>query len=109
MTSSTGAVLCDPGGGVVSTATPLGYAGAYTDPETDLVDLSARYYDPATGQSMSVDPLETVTQQPYSYADDNPLNETDPLGLDGILGTGIGPNVGPNILPHPGPGCQRFG
>ena len=85
-----------------NTTTPLGYAGQYTDPQTGLVYLRARYYDPQTGQFISRDPLEAITQQPYSYTNDNPLNETDPLGLDGFLGTGIGPNIGPNILPTPG-------
>jgi len=31
---------------------------------------------------MSVDPLEQLTQQPYSYANDDPINGTDPTGLD---------------------------
>jgi RHS repeat-associated protein len=35
---------------------PLGYAGQYTDPNTGLVYLTARWYDPTTGQFMSVDP-----------------------------------------------------
>ena len=41
-----------------------------------------RYYDPATAQFMSVDPLVKVTGAPYSFAGDNPLNGTDPTGLD---------------------------
>ena len=40
-----------------------------------------RYYDPATGQFLSVDPLVASTQQPYAYASDNPGNESDPTGL----------------------------
>jgi uncharacterized protein RhaS with RHS repeats len=42
-----------------------------------------RYYDPATGQFLSVDPAVSLTQAPYSYANDNPVNEEDPLGLWG--------------------------
>jgi RHS repeat-associated protein len=60
---------------------PFGYAGQYTDPETGLVYLHARYYDPSTGQFLTVDPLVQQTQQPYRYANANPLNETDPSGL----------------------------
>lgn len=45
--------------------------------------MRARWYDPTTGQFMSSDPLEAITQQPYSYAGDNPINETDPSGLCG--------------------------
>ncbi len=37
------------------TATPFGYAGGYTDPD-GLIYLLNRYYDPATGQFISVDP-----------------------------------------------------
>jgi hypothetical protein len=49
--------------------------------------MRARWYDPATGQFMSMDPLEAVTQQPYSYAGDDPINGTDPTGLDdAVLG-----------------------
>jgi RHS repeat-associated protein len=42
-----------------------------------------RYYDPATGDFLSVDPMVGVTGQPYSYADDDPVNEDDPTGLSG--------------------------
>jgi len=30
---------------------------------------------------MSRDPLEAISQQPYRYALDNPINNTDPSGL----------------------------
>jgi len=40
-----------------------------------------RYYDPATGQFVSVDPAVSVTGQPYSYAEDDPANSIDPSGL----------------------------
>jgi uncharacterized protein RhaS with RHS repeats len=42
--------------------------------------LVNRYYDPATGQFGSVDPLVAQTQSPHSYAGDDPVNATDPLG-----------------------------
>ena len=41
--------------GGLTSATPFGYAGGYTDP-TGLIYLLARYYDPGTGQFISVDP-----------------------------------------------------
>jgi hypothetical protein len=40
-----------------------------------------RYYDPATGQFLSVDPAAALTQAPYSYAGDDPMNQADELGL----------------------------
>ena len=39
-----------------------------------------RYYDPATDQFVSVDPIVDQTGQPYIYTGDDPLNATDPLG-----------------------------
>jgi RHS repeat-associated protein len=67
-------------------ATPLLYGQGYTDPATSLIYLINRYYDPATGQFMSVDPLDDQTDQPYQYAGDNPLNQSDPAGLFCVLG-----------------------
>lgn len=43
--------------------------------------LRARYYDPATGLFTTVDPLDALTRDPYVYAGNNSLNNTDPLGL----------------------------
>ncbi|MGH9045533.1 MAG: RHS repeat-associated core domain-containing protein, partial [Acidimicrobiales bacterium] len=39
-----------------------------------------RYYDPSTEQFVSVDPLVSKTQTPYSYAGGDPVNGTDPSG-----------------------------
>jgi hypothetical protein len=50
-------------------------------------DVVGRYYDPATGQFLSVDPLVDETGQPYSYSYDDPVNGRDPFGL----GWGWGP------------------
>jgi RHS repeat-associated protein len=61
--------------------TPLQYAGQYTDPETGFSYLRNRYYDPATGQFLTRDPLFAETGSAYAYADDSPLNSTDPTGL----------------------------
>lgn len=68
--------------------TPLGFDGQYTSADTGLIYLRARVYDPATAQFLSVDPLDAITQMPYSYAGDNPINYSDPTGLIfGIPGT----------------------
>jgi RHS repeat-associated protein len=89
LTGSSGSVLAsfsyDPYGNVTgstgSVSTPLGFAGEYRDAESGLVYMRARYYDPATAQFISRDPLELLTRQPYSYVNDNPLNGADPTGL----------------------------
>ena len=60
---------------------PFGYSGQYTDASTGFVNDSARWYDPGTGEFMSVDPDLAVTNQPYAYAGDDPVNEADPSGL----------------------------
>jgi RHS repeat-associated protein len=41
----------------------------------------ARYYDPTTAQFLTRDPLESETGQPYSYAGDDPIDNSDPSGL----------------------------
>src|SRR5271163_1318783 len=66
--------------GGLTSYTPFGFAGGYTDP-TGLVYLIGRYYDPGTGQFLNIDPKVETTAQPYQYADDNPVNQSDPTGL----------------------------
>ena len=64
-----------------SGTTPLGFAGQYTDAESGLQYLRGRYYDPATGQFVTRDPLSPVSRYPYGYVADDPINGTDPTGL----------------------------
>jgi RHS repeat-associated protein len=61
--------------------TALGYDGQYTSPDTGLIYMRARVYDPATAQFLSVDPLVAESRMPYAYAGDNPVNASDPRGL----------------------------
>ena len=56
--------------------------GPVVDAETGFQYLRARYYDPATGQFLTRDPIEAETREPYGYVGGNPLNETDPAGLN---------------------------
>ena len=63
------------------TTSAFGYAGQYTDTETGLQWLRARYYDPTTGQFLTVDPLTAATGARYSYATGNPITGADPSGL----------------------------
>ena len=66
--------------GGLTSYSPFGYAGGYTD-ATGLIYLINRYYDPVTGQFLSVDPADAATGQPYAYANGNPVSLTDPTGL----------------------------
>ncbi len=59
---------------------PLGYDGQYTEADTGLIYLRARYYDPATAQFLSVDPAVEATLSPYNYAKDSPMSGSDPDG-----------------------------
>jgi RHS repeat-associated protein len=68
--------------GGLTASTPFGYAGGYTDPD-GLIYLINRYYNPATGQFLSVDPELAETGQPYQYGDADPANTTDPTGTKG--------------------------
>src|SRR5258708_2223791 len=65
--------------GGLSAVTPFGFAGGYTDP-TGLIYLLARYYDPGTGQLISVDPAIAQSNAAYNYAGGNPVSEVDPNG-----------------------------
>lgn len=67
--------------GGLTSHTPFGYAGYYTDP-TGLTYNIARYYDPTTGQFFVIDPKVETTLQAYEYANDDPILGTDPTGLD---------------------------
>jgi RHS repeat-associated protein len=66
-----------PGG--LTSYTPFGYAGGYTDTD-GLIYLINRYYDPAEGQFISVDPDLSQTGEPYAYTGGDPLAEKDPDG-----------------------------
>jgi hypothetical protein len=43
--------------------------------------MRARWYDPGTGEFLSVDADFSQTLDAYGYADENPLDGTDPAGL----------------------------
>ena len=89
LTDASGAVVArysyGPWGKVTShtgtATTNLQFDGQYADEESGLIYLRARYYDPTTGQFITRDPLAAQTRSPYGYADDNPINVTDSLGL----------------------------
>jgi hypothetical protein len=62
----------------------------------------ARYYDPATGQFLSVDPEVSETLTPFAYAGDDPVNANDPSGLSpGAPATGECEQVGGTWISDP--------
>jgi RHS repeat-associated protein len=74
--------------GGLTSITPFGFAGGYTDPD-GLLYLINRYYDPVIGQFLSVDADVSQTQQPYAYTSGDPVSSSDPDG--DACGTCLGP------------------
>ncbi|NEM90890.1 RHS repeat-associated core domain-containing protein [Galbitalea soli] len=62
-------------------STSLQFNGQYVDDETGFIYLRARYYDPATALFLSVDAMVGETLSAFTYANNNPLTNVDPLGL----------------------------
>ncbi|HLF77761.1 MAG TPA: RHS repeat-associated core domain-containing protein [Dehalococcoidia bacterium] len=61
------------------------FTGEQADSSTGMEYLRARYYNVDTGQLLSRDPLSfqsTWSGQKYQFANSDPINFTDPLGLD---------------------------
>ena len=61
------------------------FAGEHFDPNVGFYYLRARYYDQNTGRFITMDPLDGDLQSPpslhrYLYANNNPVNFTDPTG-----------------------------
>jgi len=91
--------------------TPFGFVGAsqyQTDGDSGLQLLGHRYYDPSIGRFLSQDPIQDGSNW-YAYADNNPLAETDPEGLQGGRGAppkppkqGKTPPKGGGPKPNPG-------
>jgi len=61
-----------------------GYGGHEEDPETNLVYMQQRYYDPEAGRFLSTDPVQADggggSFNRYEYANDNPYRYIDPTG-----------------------------
>jgi RHS repeat-associated protein len=75
-----GAVLNDSNSGFQ----PFGFAGGLYDADTRLLHLGARDYDPENGRWISKDPIgfDGSDANVYEYAFSDPINITDPTGLD---------------------------
>ena len=63
----------------------LGYQGDYTDPDTDQVDMGARWYSPDSGSFTSRDSVsysrgDSILANRYTYGAGAPLDYDDPDG-----------------------------
>ncbi|MGH9091289.1 MAG: RHS repeat-associated core domain-containing protein, partial [Acidimicrobiales bacterium] len=67
--------------GHASGARVFGFQGTYST-SSGLDYMVNRYYTPKAAEFLSVDPELTSTHQPYAFGGGDPLNETDPLGLE---------------------------
>jgi RHS repeat-associated protein len=69
-----------------------------------------RYYDPQTGQFLTVDPDIEQTDQAYAYGGDNPVSVDDPSGTCPNIGGRLSPSMGGQLVfgadyrPRPSPG-----
>ncbi len=74
---------------------PFGFASGLSDQHTGLVRFGARDYDAVTGRWTAKDPILFYGQDTnlFAYLDSDPINGTDPLGLQPI---------GPPPVPVPG-------
>jgi len=63
---------------------PFGFAGGLYDRDTRLVHFGAREYDPETGRWTARDPIGFAGHDAnlYGYIFDDPVNGTDPRGLE---------------------------
>jgi RHS repeat-associated protein len=77
-------VFGNPRQAASSTGTMFGFDGQYSDitgsNPTGLSNMRARWYEPQTGSFTSVDPDLTITDQPYQFGSDDPVNKEDPTG-----------------------------
>ena len=87
----------DPFGNIISqngsmaTINPLRYRGYYYDADLDMYYLQSRYYDPNIGRFINADNISFLgTNDPvlslnlFSYCENNPISNVDPLGLFSI-------------------------
>ncbi|MGY0232970.1 RHS repeat-associated core domain-containing protein [Longispora urticae] len=89
----------DPFGGPRGTAvawpTQRGFVNGVKDPDTGLIHIGARDYNPTTARFVSVDPVfnesDPQSWSGYTYANNAPLSGSDPTGL--VMTTGDGEDI----------------
>lgn len=114
-TSQAGAVVeetrYEPYGGTLAGSTNptrIGFTGHVNDPDTGLVYMQQRYYEPLAGRFLSVDPITTDAKtgghfNRYDYANNNSYAFIDPDGRSPVTCTGTNIaaacGIGYNTLP----------
>ena len=75
--------LVSGGSGIANPFRYLGGEGYYSHQTTTLLQTGARYYLPSLGRFISEDPIGFAGGlNPYLYCDNDPVNLSDPTGLD---------------------------
>lgn len=74
------------------------FAGEQFDPNSGFYYLRKRYYDPVNGRFVSVDPavgdpMTPVSLHRYLYANDNPVNYTDPTGRFSLVSINVSMSI----------------
>ncbi|RLJ15763.1 hypothetical protein DJ030_18000 [bacterium endosymbiont of Escarpia laminata] len=89
------------------------FVGEQYDPNIGFYYLRARYYDPASGRFVSMDPASGDPQSPislhrYLYANDNPVNYVDPTGEFTLTGMMVAMSIRMNLMKATAPHQIRF-
>ncbi len=85
-----------------STENAYRFVGEQFDPNVGLYYLRARYYDQNIGRFITTDPNQGDPQSPtslhrYLYANNNPVNFTDPTGRFSLISISISISISTNI------------
>ncbi|MCU7612967.1 hypothetical protein N0B16_00800 [Chryseobacterium sp. GMJ5] len=72
---------------------PYKFNGKELDMATGYYYYGARYYDPKRSFWLSVDPLAEITNSPYAYVWNDPVNFADPSGMMGERKGGPGDGI----------------
>ncbi|WP_425579926.1 RHS repeat-associated core domain-containing protein [Terrabacter terrae] len=79
-----GTITAVTGTGALVDANPYRHTTGLYDPATGYTKHGTRWNDTTTGRWTTTDPITRLADpnqaNPYSYADDNPINYTDPTG-----------------------------
>ncbi|WP_412539129.1 polymorphic toxin-type HINT domain-containing protein [Longispora sp. K20-0274] len=108
----------DPFGGArgaaVAWPTQKGFVDGVKDPDTGLIHIGAREYNPTLGRFISVDPVfdlaDPQSWHGYAYANNAPATSSDPTGLQHEMDGGPGGGCGatgckensPIVIPYEG-------